>query len=44
MTVSGNFYQMMRDVKIVGDQVHTTHHNDFFAPSLRFEAMSVGGE
>lgn len=44
VTVSGNFYQMMKNVKIIGDQVHTTHHNDFFAPSLRFEAMSVGGE
>ena len=44
LTISGNFYKMMEQVQIIGDQVHSTHHKDFFAPKMRFESISVGGE
>lgn len=44
LTVSGNFYKMMKELKIVGDKVISTKHRDFFAPLMRFENVSVGGE
>lgn len=44
LTISGNFYQMMRNVQMIGDNVVGTKHGDFFAPLMRFESVSVGGE
>lgn len=44
VTISGNFYKMMENLKIVGNSVIPTSSKDFFAPQMRFEGVSVGGE
>lgn len=43
VTVSGNFHKLLLDIKIIGDTIHATSDNSFFAPILRFEKMSVAG-
>lgn len=43
VTVSGNFHQMLQEVNLVGDKLHTTTEKSFFFPTFRFEKMSVAG-
>ena len=43
ITISGNFHKMLLDINIVGDKVYATTEKNFFAPKLRFEAMSIAG-
>lgn len=43
VTVSGNFHKMMKDIKILGNEIKATTSRDFFAPILRFEKVSIAG-
>lgn len=43
VTVSGNFYEMLLNINIIGQEILPTSERDFFAPLLRFENMSVAG-
>lgn len=43
VTVSGNFHKMLKEVKILGDKILPTTQFSFFAPSFRFEKMSIAG-
>lgn len=43
VTVSGNFYKMMKEVEILGNELKANSGLDFFAPLFRFEGVSVGG-
>ncbi|MDP7319612.1 MAG: TldD/PmbA family protein [Bacteriovoracaceae bacterium] len=43
ITVSGNFYKMMKEIHLIGDEQLSDAQRGFFAPKLRFEKMSVAG-
>ncbi|MCT4641308.1 MAG: TldD/PmbA family protein [Bacteriovoracaceae bacterium] len=43
ITVSGNFYEMIKKIRCIGDTLQSNVSKDFFSPILRFENMSVAG-
>lgn len=43
VTVAGNFHQMLKEISLVGNELFTTSYRSFFAPTLRFQDMSIAG-
>lgn len=43
VTVSGNFHKLLIETNLVGKDIKASEHNEFFAPLIRFEKMSVAG-
>lgn len=43
ITVSGNFYELLKNIKAFGEEVKPTSSYSFFAPLIRFSDMSVAG-
>ncbi|MGF1726190.1 TldD/PmbA family protein [Photobacterium nomapromontoriensis] len=44
ITVAGNFYQMIKAIDAVGDNLQHDHSRDFFAPMIRFNKLSIAGK
>lgn len=44
VTVSGNFYQVIKEISNIGHLVHSNTSATFFSPKVRFSALSVAGE
>jgi PmbA protein len=40
-TVKGNFYQMLKDIMLIGSEIKTSNSGDFFAPEIRFGGLSL---
>ncbi len=40
-TVSGNFYEAMKNITAMGDQLHTTADQSFFAPSIIWGGITL---
>jgi PmbA protein len=43
ITVAGNFYDMLKDIVAISDQVSPDHGQTFFAPHVRFNGLNVAG-
>lgn len=43
ITISGNFYEQLKNIGAVGNTIHTNSNYSFFAPQMRFEGISVAG-
>ena len=43
VTLSGNFYQMLLRLELLGDELQGNKSKNFFAPELRFQNMDVSG-
>ena len=43
ITVSGNFYELLNQIEALGSNLHANSSRDLFAPLIRFEKVSVGG-
>ena len=39
-TVKGNFYQMLKDIMLIGSEIKPSNSGDFFAPEIRFGELS----
>lgn len=44
ITVSGNFYQMLKKIKSLSSTIYHSSDQSFFAPKIKFLDMSVAGE
>ena len=42
-TLSGNFYQLLNQIDLLGKELHSNTSGDFFAPLIRFGNLSVSG-
>jgi PmbA protein len=40
-TVKGNFYQMLKDIMLIGSEIKPSNSGDFFAPEIRFGGLSL---
>ena len=40
-TVKGNFYQMLKDIMLIGAEIKPSNSGDFFAPEIRFASLSL---
>jgi PmbA protein len=43
ITISGNFFALLKNIEAIGSTVHTTSNRSFFAPSIRFGGIKVAG-
>ncbi|MFZ4714607.1 MAG: TldD/PmbA family protein [Bacteriovoracaceae bacterium] len=43
VTISGNYFDLIKDIAGIGDQVHPDNDHTFFAPVIRFPNISVAG-
>ncbi|OAN11044.1 Zn-dependent protease [Photobacterium jeanii] len=43
ITVAGNFYQMLKEIDAVGNQLQNDYERDFFAPQIRFARLNIAG-
>lgn len=43
VTVSGNAFELLKQIEAVGDTTHSSHSKTFFAPIIRFGGLSVAG-
>lgn len=43
ITVSGNFFKVLNEISGIGNQAHTSSGRTFFAPTIVFEGMNIGG-
>ena len=40
-TVKGNFYQMLKDIMLIGSEIKSSNSGEFFAPEIRFGGLSL---
>jgi PmbA protein len=43
ITISGNFFKLLKEIKDIGNIMHGTTSLDFFAPTIRFGGLRVAG-
>ncbi|MBC75665.1 MAG: hypothetical protein CME64_06585 [Halobacteriovoraceae bacterium] len=43
VTVAGNFYKMLQNINALGDVTLASSGRSFFAPMIRFEALTIAG-
>ncbi len=43
ITISGNFFNMLKAISVIGGELQTTPSKTFFAPEIRFAAIKVAG-
>ena len=43
VTVAGNFYKMLNNINSLGNEILASSGRSFFAPLVRFEALTVAG-
>ena len=43
VTVSGNYYQVIKEISNIGNLVHSNTSATFFSPKIRFSKLSVAG-
>ncbi len=43
VTIAGNFYNMLLEIDGIGDVTHANDSRDYFAPTIRWGKISVGG-
>ena len=43
ITVSGNFFKLLKDIKYIGSKTYSDDYRKFFAPKIRFNTMSIAG-
>lgn len=44
ITVAGNYHHMLMKIKAIGDVIHANTYKSFFAPTIRFDGLSVAGK
>lgn len=44
VTVSGNYFKVLKEIKGMGDTIHPDSQKTFFAPLIVFGGMTVGGQ
>ncbi|MGF1683211.1 TldD/PmbA family protein [Photobacterium minamisatsumaniensis] len=44
ITVAGNFYQMIKEIDAVGNTLTHDYERDFYAPTIRFNKLSIAGK
>lgn len=44
ITVAGNYHHMLMKIKAIGDVIHPNTDRSFFAPTIRFDGLSVAGK
>ena len=43
ITVSGNFFSLLKEIKDIGNVTHGTTSLDFFSPIIRFAGLRIAG-
>lgn len=43
VTVSGNFFDLIRNIAGIGDRLHSSGSRSFFSPLIRFSDLSIAG-
>ena len=43
ITISGNFFSLLKDIKQIGNVSHATTSLDFFSPTIRFGGLRIAG-
>ncbi len=44
ITISGNFFQMLKEIQLIGDKLHHNTGQDFFSPLMRFGGLKIAGK
>ena len=44
ITVSGNFYQILKEIALIGNDMKSNAYGTFFSPEIRFSSLSVAGK
>ena len=44
ITVAGNFYQMIKEIDAVGNQLDNDYNRSFYAPKIRFSRLNIAGK
>ena len=44
ITVSGNFYQLLMEIGLIGNEMKSNAYGTFFSPEMRFSNLSVAGK
>lgn len=44
ITVAGNYHHMLMKIKAIGDVIHSNTDRSFFAPTIRFDSLSIAGK
>ncbi|MEC7183654.1 MAG: metallopeptidase TldD-related protein, partial [Bdellovibrionota bacterium] len=44
ITVSGNFYQHLMEIGLIGNEMKSNAYGTFFSPEIRFSNLSVAGK
>ncbi len=44
ITVSGNFFQLLNDIKMIGNEILVSSDKNFITPLIRFSNVSVAGD
>ncbi len=43
ITISGNFFKLLEEIKMIGNKLNTDDTRSFFAPTILFSNLSIGG-
>jgi len=43
VTLAGNFYKMLQEIKMMGDILHSNNSQSFFAPLIKFSSLTIAG-
>ena len=44
ITISGNFYHLLKEIALIGNQMKSNAYSTFFSPELRFSNLNVAGK
>jgi PmbA protein len=44
ITISGNFYQLLKEIALIGNQMKSNGYKTFFSPDIRFSGLNIAGK
>lgn len=44
ITVAGNFYQMLKEIDAISNQLENDYNRSFYAPKIRFTRLNIAGK
>ena len=44
ITISGNFYQLLHEISLIGKDMKSNAYNTFFSPEIRFSNLNIAGK
>ncbi|MFT6603297.1 MAG: PmbA protein, partial [Bacteriovoracaceae bacterium] len=44
ITISGNFFELLKEIKMMGSTTHSNSSRGFFSPAIRFGGLKIAGK